>query len=119
MVNGDAGRLSQVIRNLVSNAIKFTERGMVTVSLSTESANQGIAVYLEVQDTGVGIPVDAQEHIFEAFKQADESTTRRFGGTGLGLSISQQLANMMQGSISVKRLPGVGTTFSAVMYVNE
>jgi two-component system sensor kinase len=112
-VIGDPSRLRQVIINLVGNAIKFTERGKVAVHVSTESvANQQALLHFSVQDTGIGIAPDKQKCIFEAFRQSDSSTTRRFGGTGLGLAISSQLVALMGGRIWVESELGHGSTFN-------
>jgi len=109
---GDPGRLRQVIVNLVGNAIKFTEQGRISLNVSTESCDPGEAVlHFAVSDTGVGIPADKQDLIFEAFTQADGSTTRKFGGTGLGLAISAQLVGMMGGTLWVESEVGKGSTF--------
>ncbi len=111
-VVGDPGRLRQVILNLVGNAIKFTERGEVLVKVAklTRSAEHA-EVQFSVADTGIGIPADKQQLIFEAFAQADGTTTRRYGGTGLGLAICRQLAGMMGGRIWVESEAGKGSTF--------
>ncbi len=113
-LESDPLKLRQVLLNLVSNAIKFTEQGEVTVSatrvISSEQHADQIA--LAVKDTGIGISFDIQEHIFEAFYQADGSYTRKFGGTGLGLSIVSQLTALMGGTIAVKSAPGQGSTFT-------
>ncbi len=112
VVIGDVGRLRQVIVNLVGNAIKFTEQGQVVFSVQCESAtDDSVWLYFSVNDTGVGIPHDKQQVIFEMFEQADTSTTRRFGGTGLGLAISSELVRMMDGQISVTSEPDQGSTF--------
>ncbi len=109
---GDAGRIGQVLINLVGNAIKFTEHGEVVVHLKNEG-RQGdmVDLHVSVQDTGVGIPADKQAMIFEAFAQADTSTTRKYGGTGLGLAISRQLVALMGGRLWVESIPGEGSTF--------
>jgi signal transduction histidine kinase/DNA-binding response OmpR family regulator len=109
---GDAGRLRQVVLNLVGNAIKFTHRGEVVVGITTESRKVEQAVlHVTVKDTGIGIAKDKQKVIFEAFRQADTSTTRGYGGTGLGLAISSQLVGMMGGRLWVESEAGQGSTF--------
>jgi len=109
---GDPGRLCQIIVNLVGNAIKFTEQGEVVVDVRQESATEEeVRLQISIRDTGIGIPAEKQTQIFEAFSQADASTSRRFGGTGLGLAISSQLAGMMNGRMWVESEPGKGTTF--------
>jgi signal transduction histidine kinase len=109
---GDAGRLRQVVINLVSNAIKFTSAGEVVVDLKMEWLQDGqAALHATVRDTGIGIPSNRLEHIFEPFTQADGSTTRRFGGTGLGLTISSQLAALMGGRMWVESEIGRGSVF--------
>jgi two-component system, sensor histidine kinase and response regulator len=109
---GDAPRLRQIILNLVGNALKFTEEGEVLVQVEKESeAAREVTLRFLVADTGIGIPMDKQSLIFEAFAQADSSTTREYGGTGLGLSISAQLVEMMEGRISVESEPGRGSRF--------
>src|SRR6266568_2161554 len=109
---GDAGRLRQILMNLVSNALKFTENGEVRICVdAVEVASDAAFIGFAVSDTGIGIPVDKQQHIFDAFAQADSSTTRRYGGTGLGLSIAKQLCEMMGGAIELTSEPGQGSTF--------
>ena len=109
---GDPGRLRQIVVNLVGNALKFTEKGEVVVEVKLEDENEDEAIlHFLVKDTGIGIPRKKQKKIFEAFSQADESTTRRYGGTGLGLSISSGLAAMLGGKIWVESESGKGATF--------
>lgn len=110
--SGDPTRLRQVLLNLVSNAIKFTPEGSVTISVTEfYSGNQIATLRFEVTDTGIGIPIEAQKRIFEVFSQAESSTTRRFGGTGLGLSISKHLVDLMKGRIGVVSTSGHGSVF--------
>ncbi len=112
VVRGDPSRLCQVLTNLVSNAVKFTADGEVIVRIHLESASAThLGVRVEVQDTGIGIPPELQEILFEAFTQVDSSTTRKFGGTGLGLTISKQLITLMNGQIGVQSELGHGATF--------
>jgi signal transduction histidine kinase/CheY-like chemotaxis protein len=109
---GDAGRLRQVLLNLIANAVKFTATGEVSIRAeSTTPANGEICVHISVTDTGIGIPADKQTSIFDAFRQADSSTTRKFGGTGLGLTISSRLVGLMGGHIWVESQPERGSTF--------
>ncbi len=108
---GDATRVRQILYNLVSNALKFTEAGEVAVSV----ARDGGDLRLTVSDTGIGIPSDRLASLFQKFEQADASTTRRYGGTGLGLAICRELAQLMGGTIDAASAPGEGTTFIAVL----
>jgi two-component system sensor histidine kinase/response regulator len=109
---GDPGRLRQVLVNLVGNAVKFTAKGEVVVDISRESESaEGVVLHFLVRDTGIGIPAEQRERIFEAFTQADSSTTRRFGGTGLGLAIVKYLVERMNGRIWVESEEGRGSTF--------
>lgn len=109
---GDGPRIRQIVLNLVGNAIKFTEKGSVRVHLaSRDTAPDAAELRVEVTDTGIGIASDQHEAIFEAFRQADGSVTRRYGGTGLGLAISSRLAKLMGGGIQVRSAPGEGSTF--------
>ncbi|MCP4512557.1 MAG: histidine kinase, partial [Fuerstiella sp.] len=109
---GDPGRLRQVLLNLVGNAIKFTESGEVVVNVRTVSqTDEDTVLQFSVRDTGVGIPDDRLDHVFDAFEQADSSTTRRFGGTGLGLAISSRIVNLMHGRVWVESDVGRGSTF--------
>jgi PAS domain S-box-containing protein len=112
LVTGDPTRLRQVIINLLSNAIKFTNSGEVALTVEVQNIDGGRATLLfSVRDSGMGIPAEKQKLIFEAFAQADASTTRMFGGTGLGLSIASRLVDMMGGQIRVESAPGEGSRF--------
>jgi signal transduction histidine kinase/CheY-like chemotaxis protein len=114
-VVGDAGRLRQVLLNLVGNAIKFTDEGEVVVDVAVESTTGETAtLHVTVRDTGIGIPESKQWEIFGAFVQADASTTRRYGGTGLGLTISSQLVELMNGRLWLDSEPGKGSQFHFV-----
>jgi signal transduction histidine kinase/ActR/RegA family two-component response regulator len=108
---GDAPRIRQILSNLISNALKFTERGGVSVSV----ARRGEALSFAVSDTGIGIAAEALPKLFNKFSQVDDSNTRRFGGTGLGLAISRELAQLMGGDIEVESSPGVGSTFRVTL----
>ena len=118
----DAKRLQQILKNLLSNAFKFTERGRVALEIRSvtvgwnhenDSLNRARTVIaLTVTDTGIGIPPGKQQIIFEAFQQADGSTSRKYGGTGLGLAISREIANMLGGEIKLVSTPGEGSTFT-------
>ena len=110
---GDSLRLSQVLLNLVGNAIKFTETGEITVTVERLATNdQGIELGFEVRDSGIGMSPDQQEHLFSAFTQADTSTTRKYGGTGLGLSICKRIVDLQGGNITVTSQLGAGSCFS-------
>ncbi|MFT3724332.1 MAG: ATP-binding protein [Hyphomonadaceae bacterium] len=115
LVIGDPTRLNQVITNLVNNALKFTETGGVTIDVSAESGGDRVRLRFAVTDTGVGIEASRIGAIFEAFSQADQSTTRKFGGTGLGLTVCKRLVDAMGGDIVVTSEPGKGSVFSVVV----
>ena len=108
---GDAGRLRQVLMNLSGNAVKFTQSGHVLIDVSGMQCGDELQIRISVEDTGIGIPVDKRDRVFEKFTQAESSTTRRFGGTGLGLSICRHLIEMMGGRIGVDSVYGEGSTF--------
>ena len=114
---GDSLRLGQVLLNIVYNAVKFTESGGITVACSALEGSPGdpLVLRFRVQDTGIGIPEEVLPRLFQAFSQADTSTTRRFGGSGLGLVISQRLVELMGGDISVASRPGEGSTFTVTV----
>ena len=112
-IKGDSDRFAQVITNLVGNAIKFTPSGQITIHVHTQQQSAGeIVLQVDVTDTGIGIPANKQIAIFEAFSQADSSTTRQYGGTGLGLTISARLVELMKGKIWVSSDVGHGSQFS-------
>lgn len=110
-IKTDKMRLEQILKNLISNAIKFTEKGSVSVEIKVNDDDDKIICFI-VKDTGIGIPLDKQPLIFEAFQQADGSTKRKFGGTGLGLSISRELAKLLKGEIILHSKVNEGTTFT-------
>src|SRR4029077_6656330 len=116
---GDAGRLRQVLLNLVGNAVKFTDEGEVVVRVETQGDGpppspgaEEVGLRFTVCDTGIGIPPDQQERIFRAFEQEDTSTTRKYGRAGAGLSIPARLVALMGGTITVDSAPGRGSTFA-------
>jgi PAS domain S-box-containing protein len=112
VVRGDAGRLRQVLTNIIGNAIKFTTAGEVSITVAPEADEPSrVALRFEVRDTGIGIPPDKIQQIFQPFTQADTSVTRRFGGTGLGLSIARRLVEKMGGDLRVESEPGKGSLF--------
>ena len=108
---GDPLRLGQVLTNFSTNAVKFTEQGEVVVSAEVLERGEDVLLRFAVRDTGIGMDADQRARLFQAFHQADSSTTRRYGGTGLGLSISKQLVELMGGAIGVDSSPGAGSTF--------
>jgi PAS domain S-box-containing protein len=112
LVLGDATRLRQVLLNYASNAVKFTERGRITMRAQVESESaESLFVRFVVEDTGPGVPADVQPRLFQAFEQGDDSTTRRYGGTGLGLAINRLIAHAMGGDVGVESAPGGGSRF--------
>ncbi len=122
MLDGDAGRLRQVLLNLLGNAVKFTAAGEVNLSArlcadapAADGSADLVLVELVVSDTGIGMTADTLQHLFDAFTQADTSTTRKYGGTGLGLAISRQLVELMGGTLTVTSEPGIGSTFTATI----
>ncbi len=117
---GDPGRLRQVLLNLIGNAVKFTQQGEIVVQVKVEADRERkVELHFAVRDTGIGIPEDKQDMIFEAFCQADGSATREYGGTGLGLTISQQLVELMGGRIWIESQPGAGSAFHFLMELKK
>jgi PAS domain S-box-containing protein len=120
VVVGDVTRLREILINLLSNAVKFTEAGEVVLSVSSEPMADGRhRLHFAVRDTGIGIPADRMDRLFQSFSQLDASTTRRYGGTGLGLAISQRLTEMMGGTMWVESRAGEGSTFSFTVLAEE
>ncbi|MEZ4834524.1 MAG: ATP-binding protein [Caldilineaceae bacterium] len=120
VIVGDVTRLRQVLLNLVGNGIKFTEAGEVFVEVTSQSLGAGRhRLQFAVRDTGIGIPEDRMDRLFQSFSQVDASTTRRFGGTGLGLAISKQLVELMGGLVWVESQAGVGSTFFFTIECDE
>lgn len=117
VIKTDRMRLEQILKNLISNAIKFTEKGSVTLTIKKDPAHSK-QVLFTVTDTGIGIPAEKQAFVFEAFQQADGSTKRKYGGTGLGLSISRQLARLLRGDISLRSTAGEGSEFTLILPVS-
>ena len=113
LVRGDAGKLSQVLLNLIGNGLKFTEQGLValTIEKAGEIAGGEVTLHFEIEDTGPGIPLAEQHRLFEPFYQVDPRNARRQGGTGLGLAISRRLVEAMGGTLSVASEPGRGSRF--------
>jgi CheY-like chemotaxis protein/anti-sigma regulatory factor (Ser/Thr protein kinase) len=114
-IRTDPIRLKQCLINLCNNAIKFTETGHVHLNVSLQKNFDGSKIRFDVEDTGIGIPLNKQETIFEAFMQADGDHTRKYGGTGLGLAIAKKLMHLMGGTISLKSTPGKGSTFTITL----
>lgn len=118
-VSGDVTRFRQILNNLVGNAVKFTDRGEVSVLVNSQHLGERVLLHVRVRDTGIGIPPDRMDRIFASFSQADASTTRIYGGTGLGLAICKRLCELMDGDIWVENHPGPGTTFNFTVMVSS
>jgi signal transduction histidine kinase len=112
LLRGDTVRIKQIVLNLLTNAVKFTDQGQVEVVLDATAAPGGVRLSISVGDTGVGIPAGQLEHIFNSFYQIDSTVTRRYGGAGLGLAITRRLVEAMGGAIEVSSEPGVGSVFA-------
>jgi signal transduction histidine kinase len=118
-VVSDATRLRQVLLNLLSNAAKFTKQGVITLAARREqSPGKTEQLVFDVQDTGIGLTAEQQDKLFQAFVQADTSTTREYGGTGLGLVISRRLCQLLGGDVTVTSTPGKGSCFTARVAAN-
>ncbi|MEN0021013.1 MAG: PAS domain-containing protein, partial [Planctomycetota bacterium] len=117
-INSDPTRLQQIIANLVSNAVKFTDEGSVTVRAGLDPADHS-RIRIEVADTGIGLEPEHIDRVFKPFNQADTSTTRKFGGSGLGLAIARRLANLLGGDLTVRSTPGQGSTFTATVAIGS
>ena len=111
-INTDPTRLGQIINNLVNNAVKFTEQGIVSVNFKTFTAEKQYYLQISVADTGIGMTNEQIEKVFDKFTQADQSTTRKYGGTGLGMAITNQLVELLHGKIEVTSKLNKGTTFT-------
>jgi signal transduction histidine kinase len=112
MMYADETKVRQILYNLVSNACKFTKEGTILLDVAVDSSNGSSWIVWRVQDSGIGMTADQLSRLFQAFTQADSSTSRKYGGTGLGLVISQRFSQMMGGSIAVESAAGIGTTFT-------
>src|SRR5690606_10687866 len=117
-IETDKMRLEQIIRNLLSNAIKFTGHGYVSMTI-VRNSSRNLLLNIIVKDTGIGIPADKQQLVFEAFQQADGSTRRKYGGTGLGLSISRELIKLLGGEILVSSEVDQGSEFTVSLPINR
>jgi CheY-like chemotaxis protein/nitrogen-specific signal transduction histidine kinase len=117
VVQGDAGRLRQILLNLLSNALKFTRQGEVGITVTGQPSGEGYQLTFSVHDTGIGIEQDKLDKIFDSFTQADASTTRQYGGTGLGLTISRRLSELMGGNLRAESTPGKGSIFHCTIQV--
>ena len=119
VLSGDPTRLAQVITNLVANAVKFTEQGVVAVRATAEPDDDRVRLRVEVADTGVGVPRSKLTHLFQPFTQGDSSTTRIYGGTGLGLAISSELVDAMGGTLDYAANPGGGSVFTCTVVLDD
>src|SRR5262249_32744503 len=116
----DPVRLRQIVTNLLGNAIKFTDRGSVALEASLlDETPAAVTVGIAVKDTGIGIPRDRHDAIFESFTQADGSSTRRYGGTGLGLTICRDLVRLMEGTMELQSVPGEGSEFRVRLVLSK